>query len=121
MSWASRAVDLLGPIVEAQSAHVLLSRVLAMDEISLEAGREAKGKMRKGWLWPVYGNSDDGVSRRLITCALSRSCFSRRVLRHAAQRRRRGVCDRRNAPAQVTHAFAATALPESAGWSRALG
>ena len=48
MSWASRAIDLLEPIVEAQSAHVLSSRVLAMDETSLEAGREAKGKMRKG-------------------------------------------------------------------------
>ena len=31
---------------DAQSAHVLASRVLSMDETSLEAGREAKGKMR---------------------------------------------------------------------------
>ena len=50
--WTSRTIDLLAPITDAQSAHVLASRVLAMDETSLKAGREAKGKMRKGWLWP---------------------------------------------------------------------
>ena len=51
--WASRTIDLLAPITDAQSAHVLASRVLAMDETSIKAGREAKGKMRTGWLWPV--------------------------------------------------------------------
>ena len=61
MSWASRAIDRLEPIVDAHSAHVRSGRVLAMDETSLEAGHEAKGKMRKGWLWPVYGSSDEGV------------------------------------------------------------
>ncbi len=61
VSWASRAIDRLGPIVDAQSAHVRSSRVLAMDETSLEAGREAKGKMRRGWLWPVDGSSDEVV------------------------------------------------------------
>ena len=59
--WTSRAIDLLAPIADAQSAHVLSSRVLAMDETSLKAGREAKGKMRKGWLWPVYGDADEVV------------------------------------------------------------
>ena len=59
--WASRAIDLLAPIVDAQSAHVLASDVLAMDETSLKAGREAKGKMRTGWLWPVYGDADEIV------------------------------------------------------------
>ena len=49
--WASRAIDLLAPVTEAQSAQVLASDVLAMDETSLKAGREAKGKMRTGWLW----------------------------------------------------------------------
>ena len=51
--WASRAIDLLAPITDAQSAHVLASQVLAMDETSLKAGRKAKGKMRTGW--PVAG------------------------------------------------------------------
>ena len=59
--WASRAIDLLAPITEAQSAHVLASPVLAMDETSLKAGREAKGKMRTGWLWPVYGDAHEVV------------------------------------------------------------
>ena len=59
--WASRAIDLLAPITAAQSAHVLTSRVLAMDETSIKAGREGKGKMRTGWLWPVYGDSDEIV------------------------------------------------------------
>ena len=57
----TRAIDRLEPMVDAQSAHVLSGRVLAMDETSLEAGREAKGKMRRGWLWPVYGSSDEVV------------------------------------------------------------
>ena len=59
--WTSRAIDLLAPITAAQSAHVLASRVLAMDETSIKAGREAKGKMRTGWLWPVYGDADEVV------------------------------------------------------------
>ena len=59
--WTSRAIDLLTPIVDAHSAHVLASEVLAMDETSVKAGREAKGKMRKGWLWPVYGDADEVV------------------------------------------------------------
>ena len=59
--WASRAIDLLAPITDAQSVHVLASQVLAMDETSLKAGRKAKGKMRTGWLWPVYGDCDEVV------------------------------------------------------------
>ena len=59
--WTSRTIDLLAPITDAQSAHVLASRVLAMDETSIKAGREAKGKMRTGWLWPVYGDADEVV------------------------------------------------------------
>ena len=59
--WTSRAIDLLAPLADAQSAHVLASGVLAMDETSLKAGRAAKGKMRTGWLWPVYGDAEEGV------------------------------------------------------------
>ena len=60
-TWASRAIDLLEPIFEAQNANVLQSRVLAMDETSIKAGRKAKGKMRTGWFWPVYGDGDEIV------------------------------------------------------------
>ena len=61
IQWTGRAIDLLAPVTQAQSAHVLTSRVLAMDETSIKAGREGKGKMRTGWLWPVYGDRDEVV------------------------------------------------------------
>ena len=47
---ASRAIDLLVAVFEAQNQSVLQSRGLAMDETSLKAGR----KMRTGRLWPMY-------------------------------------------------------------------
>lgn len=59
--WAGRAIDLLAPIVEAQSQHQLLSRVLAMDETPIKAGREKQGKMRQAYFWPVYGEDDEVV------------------------------------------------------------
>lgn len=58
---ASRAIDLLAPIVDAQLANVLLSRILAMDETYIKAGRKQKGKMRQAYLWPVYGDQDEIV------------------------------------------------------------
>ena len=41
------------------------SRVLAMDETSIKAGREAKGKMRIGWLWPVSRQFPRPLERRV--------------------------------------------------------
>ena len=72
--WTSRAIDLLAPITAAQSAHVLASRVLAMDETSIKAGREAKGKMRTGWLWPVYGDADEVVFHYPPPAAAATDC-----------------------------------------------
>jgi len=60
-NWAGRAIDLLEPIVDAQSRHQLQSRVLAMDETPIKAGRQKKGKMRQGYFWPIYGDSDEIV------------------------------------------------------------
>ncbi len=62
-NWASRAIDLLVPIVDAQHRHVLQSRVLAMDETPIKAGREKKGKMRQGYFWPIYGEAHEIVFR----------------------------------------------------------
>jgi transposase len=62
-TWVSRAIDLLQPIVDAQSRQVLLSRVLAMDETPIKAGRVKKGKMRQGYFWPIYGDADEIVFR----------------------------------------------------------
>lgn len=61
-----RTAELLRPIVEAQLVNVLRSRVLAMDETPIKAGRKAKGggkpgKMKQGWFWPVYGDQDEVV------------------------------------------------------------
>ena len=58
-NWAGRAIDLLGPIVSAQSAHILTGDVIAMDETSIKAGRTGPGKMRSAYYWPVYGRDDE--------------------------------------------------------------
>jgi hypothetical protein len=60
-TWASRAIDLIEPIVDAQHRHLLQSRVLAMDETPIKAGREKKGKMRQAYFWPMYGEADEIV------------------------------------------------------------
>jgi transposase len=62
-TWGGRAIDLLEPIVDAQYRHVLQSRVLAMDETPIKAGRKSKGKMRQGYFWPMYGDADEIVFR----------------------------------------------------------
>ena len=58
-----RASMLLSPIVDAQLVSVLQSRVLAMDESPIKAGRSKKrtGKMHQGYYWPVYGDRDEVV------------------------------------------------------------
>ncbi len=62
-NWTSRAIDLLAPIVEAQYRHLLQSKVLAMDETPLKAGKQKQGKMRQAYLWPIYGDDDEIVFR----------------------------------------------------------
>lgn len=58
-SWTQRAIELLKPIYQAQLRHILRSRVLAMDETPIKAGRKKQGKMHQGWLWPIYGEADE--------------------------------------------------------------
>ena len=60
-NWAGRAIDLLEPVVDAPGRHLLQSRVLAMDETPVKAGRQKKGKMRQGYFWPIYGDDDEIV------------------------------------------------------------
>ena len=60
-NWSRRAIDLLEPIRDAQWASILESRVIAMDETGIRAGRLARGKMRQAKLWPVYGDRDEIV------------------------------------------------------------
>lgn len=52
-------IGLLEPIYRAQFASILQSRVKAMDETPIKAGRSGHGKMRTGYFWPVYGEGDE--------------------------------------------------------------
>jgi transposase len=56
---ARRAIDLLEPIYDAQLGHIRHSRVIAMDETPIKAGRQGKGKLRQGYFWPLYGEADE--------------------------------------------------------------
>jgi len=53
------AIRLLTPIYEAQFASIRQSRVKAMDETPIKAGRSGHGKMNTGYFWPVYGEQDE--------------------------------------------------------------
>jgi transposase len=37
----------------------LQSKVLAMDETPIKAGRKTKGQMQTTWYWPIYGEDDE--------------------------------------------------------------
>lgn len=56
---SQQAIRLLAPIYEAQYASVLASRVKAMDETPIKAGRSGHGKMHTGYFWPIYGELDE--------------------------------------------------------------
>ncbi len=56
-----RAIDLLRPVVSAQLDNVLRSRVLAIDETPIKAGKAGKGKLKHSWFWPLYGDQDEVV------------------------------------------------------------
>ena len=63
-NWVHRTCDLLVPVYEAQLKSVLSSRVLAMDETPIKAGRKknkppGKGEMARGYFWPLYGDNDE--------------------------------------------------------------
>ena len=55
------AASLLEPLYDAQFDSVRASRVKAMDETPIKAGRKGKGKMKTGYFWPVYGERDEIV------------------------------------------------------------
>jgi hypothetical protein len=47
------------PLVHPALSNPRSSRVLGMDETPIKAGRKAKGKMRQGYLWSIYGEADE--------------------------------------------------------------
>jgi len=60
-NWSKRSIGLLEPIYQAQLEHILQSKVLAMDETPIKAGKKGKGKMNTGYFWPMYGDADEIV------------------------------------------------------------
>ena len=58
-NYVHRAALLLKPIYEAILRSILQSKVLAMDETPVKAGRKKKGKMQQAWYWPLLGDQDE--------------------------------------------------------------
>lgn len=58
-NWVKRSIELLKPIYNSQLEHILLSKILAMDETPIKAGKKEKGKLKQGYFWPMYGDADE--------------------------------------------------------------
>ncbi len=56
---AQQGAQLLEPLYDAQLASIRASRVRAMDETPIKAGRAGPGKMKATYYWPVYGEQDE--------------------------------------------------------------
>ena len=56
---AQHGIGLLEPIYNAQFTSIQSSRVKAMDETPIKAGRTGHGKLKTGYFWPVYGQDDE--------------------------------------------------------------
>jgi len=54
-----QSISLLEPIYDAQFDSIRASRVKAMDETPIKAGRKERGKMRLAYFWPVYGEHNE--------------------------------------------------------------
>ena len=54
-----QGIALLEPIYEAQFDSIRASRVKAMDETPIKAGRGEPGKLKAAYFWPVYGELDE--------------------------------------------------------------
>ena len=54
-----QGAQLLRAIYEAQLASICASRVKAMDETPIKAGRAGPGKMNAAYFWPIYGEHDE--------------------------------------------------------------
>jgi transposase len=54
-----QGIALLEPIYDAQFESIRASRVKAMDETPIKAGRGEPGKLKAAYFWPVYGELDE--------------------------------------------------------------
>jgi len=57
--WVHRTAALLEPIYYALLSSILQSKVLAMDETPVKAGRHEQGKLHTGYFWPIYGDQEE--------------------------------------------------------------
>ena len=56
---SAQAAGLLVPIYEAQRNSIRASRIKAMDETPIKAGRAGPGQMKGAYFWPIYGELDE--------------------------------------------------------------
>lgn len=54
-----RAIDILKPIYLSQFDHILLSKILAIDETPIKSGKGKKGKLKQAYFWPIMGELDE--------------------------------------------------------------
>ncbi len=72
-------VALREPVYEAQLESIRASRVKAMDEVPIKAGRASPGKMKTTYFWPIYGERDE-------------ICFAHSPIRPGARRSTYATC-----------------------------
>lgn len=56
---SQQGIALLEPIYDAQFGSIRASRVKAMDETPIKAGRSEPGRLKAAYFWPVYGELDE--------------------------------------------------------------
>ena len=54
-----RAIELLKPVYQSQLDHILLSKILAIDETAIKAGKGKKGTLKQTYFWPIMGEMDE--------------------------------------------------------------
>lgn len=54
-----RAIELLRPIYLSQLEHIMLSRLLAIDETPVKSGKSKKGKIDQAYFWPIMGQANE--------------------------------------------------------------
>lgn len=54
-----RAIDLLKPVYQSQLDHILLSKILAIDETPIKSGKGKTGKLKQAYFWPIMGEMDE--------------------------------------------------------------
>ena len=60
-NWMQKGIALLNPIYLAQWRYILKSKILAMNEVPMKAGRKGHGKMQQTYFWRIYGEDDEIV------------------------------------------------------------